>query len=217
MNKAYNRTLTSGFTLIEMLVVIGIIGILATALLGAFSYVKTIAWQSRAQNQVSQVTTALNVYLQSERTWPAELLNKTEFDMDVCWVLQEQKIFDVTVKTKDSSGAWVWDKDNGKNGGSLDRFGLLDPWGRAILRSNPQSTEADVKNHRLQFRLDKNFDGYVDAGEGAPKGVKVRASIIVWSRGPDGMDDATGSNPRGKGHYPYDDRLSWNYGQSTQE
>ena len=213
MKKTAKRTPRGGFTLVEMLVVIGIIAILAVSLLGAFTYVKTIAWQSRAQAQVSQVATALNVYLQSERSWPDKLLARTEFDAEVCGILQSEKMFDVTtwktVPTDTTAGTL---SEN-----SPDRYGLLDPWGRAILRKNPNATEAQVKDHRLQYRLDRNLDGYVDAGEGAPKGVKVRASVLVWSRGPDGKDDADGSNPKAQGHYPYDDRLSWNYGQAAQE
>jgi len=208
-----------GFTLVEMLVVIGIMGILATSLLGAFGYVKTLAWKSRAQAQVSQVATALTVYLQSKRSWPAELLDRDEFDEEASWVLQETKLFDVTVKTKDSDGTFVWDKDNsGKGKASLDRFGLLDPWGRALFRklNTAKTTANDVKAHRIQYRLDRNLDGYVDANEGAPQGVSIRASAIVWSRGKDGQDDANSKNPKAK-KYPYDDCLSWKHGEARKE
>jgi prepilin-type N-terminal cleavage/methylation domain-containing protein len=110
-----------GFTLVEMLVVIGIMGILATSLLGAFGYVKEIAWKSRAQSQVSQVATALTVYLQSERSWPAQLLSRDEFDDEACWVLQEARLLDV--KT------WKDYSKNIKHEESQDRYGFLDPWG----------------------------------------------------------------------------------------
>lgn len=204
-----------GFTLVEMLVVIGIIGILSVSLLGSFGYLKTTAWQSRAQAQVSQVAAALSVYLQNERAWPDALLNKTEFDADACAILQKTKTVDLSTWTKlPTEGA----AGSGTlNDNSPDRFGLLDPWGRAIMRKYPQAMESQVKDHRLQYRLDKDFDGYVDASEGSPKGVKVRASVLVWSRGPDGFDDADGKNPKAKRRYPYDDRLSWSYAQAAGE
>jgi prepilin-type N-terminal cleavage/methylation domain-containing protein len=202
-----------GFTLVEMLMVIGIIGILAVTLVGSFSYLKTTAWQTRAQAQVSQLATALTVYLQNERSWPDELLNNDEFNPEVCAVLQQSKIVDVTtwttLPTKTASGKI---SEN-----SPDKHGLLDPWGRAIMRRNLKAQESEVKDHRLQYRLDKNFDGVVDASEGSPKGATVRAAVLVWSRGPDGFDDETGKNPKAKRRYPYDDRLSWNYGQAKAE
>jgi prepilin-type N-terminal cleavage/methylation domain-containing protein len=185
-----------GFTLIEMLVVIGMIGILAAALIGSYQHIINSARQSHAQTQVSEVMTAFNVYLQQEREWPAAWLNSQEMNGDVCAVLVKKQLLDLM--TSSTNG--------------LDRFGLLDPWGRAALRKNPNiatvNTTIDggskLSDHLIQYRLDKNYDGYVDASEGSPKGVKVRASVLVWSRGPDGKDAAESS-----GNYPGDDRLSW--------
>lgn len=160
-----------------------------------------------------QVATALTVYLQNERSWPVELLGKEEFDADACAALQRAKLIDITTWSALPSDGAV----GRKNENSPDQHGLLDPWGRAIMRKNPRSSEDAVKNHRIQYRLDENFDGYVDASEGSPKGVRVRASVLVWSRGPDGYDDAAGKNPKAATRYPYDDRLSWSYGQAKAE
>jgi hypothetical protein len=168
--------------------------------------------QVQAQNQVAEVATAFNRLLQRDREWPDEWVGekgkgvKTEMDEEVCWVFQQRRSLDLT--TYKSEGVI--------NKQSLDRFGMLDPWGRNALKKNNTQNSTDkvptggtFKDHRIQFRLDKNYDGWVDSSDGAPPNVKVRASVIVWSRGPDGKDDyETG------GRYPQDDRLSWPHGQS---
>lgn len=208
----------AGFTLVEMLVVIGVIGLLAGALLGAFSHLKTAARQSQAQALVSEVATALNAYLQQYREWPDALKNRTEMDDTACWILQSAKLLDVTPKKEKTNSDGTVTVSVNEN--SLDRFGLLDPWGRAALRKNPTISSAGVNieggkklsDHRLQYRLDLNYDGYVDSSEDSPKGLKIRASAIVWSRGPDGEDDFNSS-----GRYPKDDRLSWNLGGAQSE
>jgi len=199
-----SRPPTAGFTLIEMLVVIGILGILAATLITSFSHVKMTARQAQAQTLAAETATALTLYLQQERGWGKVLPAKEEMDAEACRVLQEMNLLDLTTYKKDSSGNLTIEI----NPDSLDRYGLLDPWGRAKLRGSPNLGEGDVAEHRLQIRLDMDFDGYVDANEGAPEGMKVRAAVIVWSRGPDGKDGSEGKR------YPGDDRLSWPYGQS---
>ena len=213
-NKAHR--LNNGFTLVEMLLVIGILGILSASLLSSFSYVKTAARQSQAQSLVSEVATAFTMYLQKEREWDTDIINKTEMDEDVCRFFQDQKLLDLTTYKLDASG-----KLSGtKNDRSLDRFGMLDPWGRGALKKNdtqsakdPVDSRSSFQDHRIQFRLDKDYDGFVDGNEGSPKNVKVRASVLVWTRGPDGIDDFE----KGGRRYPYDDRLSWPHAQFETE
>jgi len=212
---AVSLRMRDGFTLVEMLLVIGIIGLLAGALIGSFSHFKTAGRQAQAQALVSEAATALTAYLQQNREWPEALLERTEMDEKACWALQQAKLMDVVIKKwSDSSQSWVDNSD------SLDRFGLLDPWGRAALKKNPSLGSASaaledgtkLSDHRLQYRLDTNYDGIIDSSDDypPPKNIPVRASAIVWSRGPDGKDDFTSSSKR----YPQDDRLSWNYGES---
>ena len=206
-----------GFTLVEMLVVIGIIGILATTLMTSFSRLKTTARQAQAQAQAAEVAAAFTVYLQRYREWPETWKNgtKTEMDEEVCWEFQKRGLLDLTTYKYSNGSLMDCVSANSISTLSLDRFGMLDPWGRiALKKTNTQSSTGSVRDggtfadHRIQFRLDRNYDGYVDSGEGAPKGMKVRAAAIVWSRGPDGKDAASG-----KVRYPGDDRLSWPYGQ----
>ena len=190
----------------EMLVVIGIIGILSSALINGVSHMKKVAKRTKALNGVTDARIALNQYLVNERKWTASMLSLTaEMDATVTKTLSNHKLLDAVVSGQTS----------------LDRFGLLDDWGRDQLRRNPNVTAANqvgsdgvnIEEHLIQFRVDADYDGYVDDKDNSPLGLKIRGHVIVWSRGPDGKDDFENKNKR----YPFDDIISWNHGQVMSE
>ena len=70
-----------GFTLIEMLVVIGIIAILIGASLAGYSSMVKTADKARCQELVSNVATALTMLFQNEGMWPKRLAKNGATDV----------------------------------------------------------------------------------------------------------------------------------------
>jgi len=206
------RESNKGFTLVEMLVVIGVIGLLIGVLTTGFSYAQTLAWQARSQELVSNVATAMGTYLLNERSWPDEFLRSNgNVNNEVCKVLQQANLLDVTTVQSDGT----------INQNSPERFGLFSPWGQRIIRRMPLVTaslgslpaDAELKKHILQFRVDVDLDGKIDSSDAAlgtipGKGEPIRASVIVWSCGPQGKADGqTGAKDAP------DNRQSWSGAQ----
>jgi prepilin-type N-terminal cleavage/methylation domain-containing protein len=208
MKKRANK----GFTLVEMLVVMGLIGLLIAMMTGALKYVQTTAWQSRSQELVSNVATALTIYIQREGVWPKEILESGGVvNNEVCKVLQLSRLLDVTTVKADGT----------INQNSPERFGLLSPWGQRMVKLSPKVTaslgslppDAALRKHMLQFRVDINLDGKIDSSDGQlgpipGEGSVIRASAMVWACGPNGKEDGnTGAkNPR-------ENRQSWGGGR----
>jgi len=204
MKKRSNK----GFTLVEMLVVMGIVGLLIATMTGALKFAQNVAWQAKSQELVSNVATALTVYIQREGTWPPEILTSGGVvNNKVCKLLQQERLLDVTTVKADGT----------INQDSPERFGLFSPWGQRILRRKPKVTaslgtlpsDSTLRRHILQFRVDINLDGKIDSSDsqlGAIPGVGtvIRTSVLVWTCGPNGKEDGnTGAKNSG------DNRQSW--------
>ncbi|MGN0852850.1 MAG: type II secretion system protein [Kiritimatiellia bacterium] len=177
-----------GFTLIEMLVVLGIIGVLIGALLAGFSTMTKSAQRARAQETVSNAATALGSILATEGAWPKALLQNTRMNVAVARALARRNLMGV-----------AYDPDAKKADGSqdytpkgTDRHGIVDPWAVAVLKRKPSAGTGEavpsggtVADHVLYFAVDQDGDGFVTRKENAPCS-KVRASAIVWCAGADG-------------------------------
>ena len=205
------KSTRTGFTLIEMMVVIGIIAILAAALMGGYSHVVKSAQRSKAVEAVSNARTALEaLFIRRDNAWPPAILGARRYngyhvmDENVAKVLFQNGLLNVDCKKTSSSeglGAYTLR--------GVDRCGIADPWAQDSLRSadthlngasllsRPVSSGGTVQDHLLYFAVDQNDDGFVDISEGAPVS-RVRSKVIVWSAGADGGLGDCSSDKRGK-------------------
>ena len=182
-----------GFTLIEMLVVLGIIAVLSGALMVGFGRVTKTAQRARAQETVSNVATALNIMLQKKGVWPTDYKNalKTYGGQDgegrgcvedVAKVFVKYGLLGISYTGSDSSPQLK----------GSDRCGIVDPWAVAVLKRNQgngASTKVPsggtVRSHIIYFAIDTDLDGITEA-KVCGEAIKVRASAIAWCAGGDG-------------------------------
>ena len=202
------KTRRTGFTLIEMLIVIAIIGILAAALTGSYGLIVKSAQRAKAVEAVSNARTALEqLYIKKDNTWPPAIINAGTheggyhvMDENVARELLRNGLLNVDgKKTSDGGGL------NDYTLRGVDRFGIADPWAQDVLRrkadkgikSSDVPSGGKVEDHLIYFAVDQNEDGIVDSSEGAPvKG--VRARVITWCAGADGGLGDCSSDKRGK-------------------
>ena len=184
----------SGFTLVEMLVVMGIIAVLAAASMVGYSKVVKSAKKAKNQELVSNAATALTQILNKEGVWPEELVDNKEkglLDKDTAVVFVRYNLMGLAYNQREADGNASKYRLIGK-----DRFGLVDAEAEAVLKRNPNATEGtsvptggNVGKHILHYAIDEDGDGFTEATVEGAGVLKIRASAVVWAAGPDGKVD----------------------------
>ncbi len=173
----------AGFSLIELLVVIGIIVILAGLLMVAIGKVTQSAKRAKAKVQIKQIEKAFIAYHDEYGEWPVfgsenEAAAGINYDTNVVNLLngeivtvagdnlnpQKIEYYDVTdtMVRQDADG----------------RFGFVDPWKRCY-----------------KYMMDFNDDGVLEVVYSSSDSVEIEgACVAVWSQGPDGDDALTKDN-----------------------
>ena len=213
-----------GFTLIEMLVVIGIISILIGASIGGYSFATKSAQRARGRELVSNTATALQALFQKQNRWPPRLLaaarGERKLDADAAACLAVNDLMSLSYTTVEQDGEKVYRLSG------LDRCGIVDPWATDVLKHTSVGTSGldervpsggKVRDHILYFALDEDGDGITEAKVGGTQ-VRVRASAVVWSAGLDGVEAPYGKGQGGKGQQTKqagknDDIYSWHPNQ----
>lgn len=211
----------NGFTLIEMLVVMGIIAVLAGTLLVGMGRIRKTAQRAKAQEIVSNAATALGVIFQSEMNWPQLLIKNNNSDHNLnentSKVFVRFKLLGVSYDTQS------FDIANRKGVIKLtgiDRFGIVDPWAAAVLKRDKTATKGSkvptggtVEDHILYYAIDVDGDGVTEAKVNG-KTVRVRAPACVWCAGADGVLGPYGGE---RTKAAADDVYSWSRAQEVKE
>lgn len=203
------RKYKTGFTLIEMLIVIGIIAVLMGSTVVGIGKMRKTAQKARTQETVSNAATALSVIFQKEMNWP-KLISQNfksgsygRLDENVCRAFVTHKLLGLSTDPDSSTIRLT----------GADRCGLVDTWAQDVLKRTRAEGKGlkvpsggTVQDHVLYYAIDVDGDGITEASVGGAS-LKVRASAIVWSAGADGKEDPY------KGGGGGDDVYSWSRGQ----
>ena len=173
-----------GFTLIAMLVVIGIIAVLIAASVASFGGPTRKAEIAKGRELVSNVSTALATIYQKGGRWPSGLVKANGSDENrlgekPAIVLAQKNALSLSYSSK-----------SGLLGD--DRYGVVDPWGMKVLKGNSKAnlnsnvpSGGTVRDHILRFAIDVDGTGITSANVCGQQ-IRVRAPAIVWCTGPDG-------------------------------
>lgn len=215
------KTNKKGFSLIEMLVVIGIIAVLSGALIVGMDRVRKTAQRSKAQEIVSNTATALGLIFQKEMGWPKLLLNWSgkQLEAEPSHVFVRFNMLGLSYDSRSYNAS--------KHSGVIkligaDRCGIVDPWATAVLKRKTSSTEKDgldlkvdtggkVQDHILWFAIDDDGDGITDVRIPNSSPIRVRAPACVWGAGADGKLGKYGERDKASA----DDVYSWARGQEV--
>ena len=192
----YHLSSKKAFTLVEMLVVIGIIAVLAGASMIGYSKVIRASQKTKNREIVSNAATALTQILtKNNGSWPELLLEranggKGRLDKETCRVFLTFNMMGLSFNQKSASSASQYQLI-GK-----DRCGIVDVDAEKVLKRSASATEGSkvpsggtVQDHILYFAIDEDGDGFTEAQVEGGGNLTIRATAVVWAAGPDGKVD----------------------------
>lgn len=196
-----------GFTLIEILVVVGILGILMAILVGGFSKAPKQAEKAKCQELVFNTATALTALFDENGIWPQALVKNHN---------SEQGLDAEAAYPLAKSGMSLTKDDSSRKLSGLDKFGVVSPWAQLVIKNRgPSASESDkvpsggtIRDHRLRYALDLDGDGVIESVKVGGETVNIRATAAVWCCGADGKIEAYSRGQR------KDDVYSWTDGQT---
>jgi prepilin-type N-terminal cleavage/methylation domain-containing protein len=182
----HNLHTKHGFTLVELLTVIAIIGILAALLFPAIKSSLSKAEIARAHSEVKGIAMAWKTYLNEYSKWPCDANNcpiggQPAAEGTSTGVLFDHSFVSMMQGSTVNDPPYIASRDNPKGipflqipTKSIQGGNYVDPWGRP---------------YRMLFDLDYN-----NAVKTNTTG-SVNNNVVVWSVGPDGInftkDDVT--------------------------
>ena len=180
-----------------MLVVIGIIAILGGASMLGYSKIVKSAKKAKTQELVSNAATALtHILSKNDGVWPDDLIARVssgngKLDADTAKVFIRFSLLGLSYNQKTANGDASQYRLTGK-----DRCGIVDADAEAVLKRSTQAstgtkvpTGGTIADHILRFAIDEDGDGITEAQVEGGGTLKIRATAVVWSAGPDGKVD----------------------------
>lgn len=219
--KARRMGSRKGLTMVELLVVVGIMMVLTAVLLAGISRVQKSAANAKAQDLVINAATAINQILQAEKNWPGYLIKAANagdpmIDSDACQALIRYGVYSLScVKDRTETGDQFYRLTG------ADRCGIVDPWAAQYLKRLDPGISGNsalgrkvpeggtVRDHVLRFAIDDDYDG-ICVARLMGRTLRIRASVVVWSSGRNGVFEDYGKAGRVEGS---DDLYSWTPGQ----
>ena len=204
----------NGFSLMEMLVVMGIIVVLAGSLLVGVNSLHKTAQKTKAQETVANTATALGIIFQKNMAWPQLLINYNNRQLEA--VPSHAFVLHGLLGLSYDSSKYTASTRKGQiQLTGSDRCGVVDPWAAATLKRRKSSTEGDgvalkvdtggtVQDHILWYAIDIDGDGITEVSINGTT-VRVRAPACVWSAGADGVLGKYGERTK----VGADDVFSW--------
>ena len=191
------RSAKPAFSLIEMLVVIGIIAVLLGAAIASYTSITRKAARTHATELVSNVSTALNALFQQKNRWPQALVSNAgggngQLDDHAAAPLAVNKLLSLTYTEREEDGR------NIRVLSGLDRCGIITPWAAKVVKrasqgSNPLGAKVPpsgrtVRQHILHYALDLDGDGITEANVGGET-IRIRTNAAVWCIGAEGGNE----------------------------